>query len=416
MKKLIAFFLSIIIALVPLSVRVYATEKNGNEYPIVMIHGLMGWGETDGINKILPYWGTLSGNIPDYLRHKGFDIYTANTGAMSSSWDQACELYAQLTGTRVDYGEAHSAEHGHARYGRTYTEKLCPEFGTYDKNGNPNKIHLYGYSLGGTIARLFASVLEYGCQEEMDASEDVSDFFKGGKGQFIYSVTAAATPFKGTICVNIEESLLFEILFKAIFFIWGHMGNSAFFRSVWDIQLEQFGLTDVEEDGMFGSYSSEKANSIIYSRDCAYYDLTLKGAVEIEEKIEIVNDIYYFSFFSESIYISDLTGKIYPNFLMNPIMAIITFPRIVDFVEGEYDGVYVDESWFVNDGCVSTKTAMYPEGEPHKDFDPDSIETGKWNVMPLIKNMDHTDYMGFVTNPVKTYSYYEDVFSFLYSI
>ena len=123
-----------------------AVEKK-NDYPIVLIHGLMGWGESDGLNDVVPYWGTLCGNVPEYLRGKGVEVYTASVGGQSSVWDQTCELYALLTGTRVDYGEAHAKEHGHARYGRTYKEPLYPEFGK-------KKVHLYGYSLGGTVARL----------------------------------------------------------------------------------------------------------------------------------------------------------------------------------------------------------------------------------------------------------------------
>lgn len=380
-----------------------------------MVHGLMGWSEYDAINKVLPYWGTLSGNITDYLRHKGYDVYTAGTGAMSSCWDQACELYAQLTGTRVDYGEAHSKEHGHLRYVRNYTEPLCPEFGTYDENGNPNKVHLYGYSLGGTIIRLFASILEHGYTEEVEASEDCSDFFKGGKGEFIYSLTAVATPFKGTLCVNKQENPLFELVFAVIFYVWGNIGNSDL-RYIWDIQLEQFGLTDVKEDGLEGEYSYDKYTEIINSRDCAYYDLTVTGATEIEEKIDIVDDIYYFSYCSEAVYESKLTGKLYPDITMNPIMAFITSPVILGFENGEYEGVYVDESWLLNDGCISTNTAKYPEDEPHKEYDPECVEKGVWNVMPITENMDHTDYMGLMTNLVKSYSFYEEAFEFLYSI
>ena len=40
------------------------------------------------------------------------------------AWDRACELYARLTGTTVDYGIAHSAEKGHDRFGITYNEPL----------------------------------------------------------------------------------------------------------------------------------------------------------------------------------------------------------------------------------------------------------------------------------------------------
>ena len=51
------------------------------------------------------------------LNEKGIEAYAPAVGPLSSAWDRACELYAQLMGTRVDYGEAHSKMHGHNRYG-----------------------------------------------------------------------------------------------------------------------------------------------------------------------------------------------------------------------------------------------------------------------------------------------------------
>ena len=54
---------------------------------------------------------------------------------MGSAWDRTCELYAQLTGTRVDYGKAHAEKYGHARYGRTYEKPLFPGWGEPDADG-----------------------------------------------------------------------------------------------------------------------------------------------------------------------------------------------------------------------------------------------------------------------------------------
>ena len=45
----------------------------------------------------------------------------------------------------------------------------------------------------------------------------------------------------------------------------------------------------------------------------------------------------------------------------------------------------------------------------YKDFDADNVETGIWNVMPLIESMDHTDYMGVFCNPVKLRRFYVDM-------
>ena len=93
------------------------------EYPYVLVHGLGGYGTESKINEVNPYWGAETGNVATYLRDEmGYKVYEASVGPFSSTWDRTCELYAQLTGTTVDYGEAHSKAHNHDRYGRTYAE------------------------------------------------------------------------------------------------------------------------------------------------------------------------------------------------------------------------------------------------------------------------------------------------------
>lgn len=80
----------------------------------MFVHGLMGWGQRAGINAMLPYWGMTTGSLTSYLNSLGYETYSATVGPISSAWDRACELYAQLTGTTVDYGAAHAAAHDHA--------------------------------------------------------------------------------------------------------------------------------------------------------------------------------------------------------------------------------------------------------------------------------------------------------------
>ena len=168
-------------------------------YPIIFVHGMFGWGQNEGINKKAPYWGATSGSITDFLSDGGIECYAASVGPMSSAWDQACELYAQLTGTRVDYGEAHSKKHGHNRYGRTY-EKPLFEGWSADK-----KIHLIGHSFGGNSSRMLAHLLANGAPEEVETSEDVSPLFLGRKEDFICSVTAICSPLDGTKAYETAE-------------------------------------------------------------------------------------------------------------------------------------------------------------------------------------------------------------------
>lgn len=109
----------------------------------------------------------------------------ASVGPISSAWDRACELYAQLTGTTVDYGAAHSAAHNHDRYGKTYAQPPFLRLGARRK-----EFILFGHSFGGATVRLFTQIACEGIQEEIDASPtDVSPFFRGGMDSWIYSVT-----------------------------------------------------------------------------------------------------------------------------------------------------------------------------------------------------------------------------------
>lgn len=405
MKKILAVLVCAAMLVASFSVGAAAenTQENNN-CPFIFIHGLMGWGEVNKISKIIPYWGTTSGNVINTLKRAGFDVRLATLGSINSVWDQACELYAQLTGTRVDYGAAHAAEHGHSRYGRTYESSICDTFGKKDENGNNLKINLVGYSLGGSVARLFSSILEYGCKEELEAASDASDFFKGGKGSYVNSVSTISAPHNGTVSVNKEESLKINVVFNALYYIFGSIGNSCL-RPLWDIQLEQFGLTDSPDFTINGKFSPKLIKKILNSKDCAYYDLTLEGAKRVNEIIETVDDIYYFSFISDCVYESPLTGNIYPDITMNIVMLLATSPEICFYVN-EGDGSIADESWRFNDGIVSTESAKHPEDEEYKEFDADNIEKGIWNVMPVIHRMDHTDYMGMFTDPVKVRKFY----------
>lgn len=406
-KRIISVILCFVFALSALSLSAFANEPKGNDYPFIFVHGLMGWGEYQGVDKFMPYWGTTAGNIPRYLENQGYDIYTATVGGPTSAWDRACELYAQLTGTTVDYGEAHSKEHGHARYGRTYDEPLCPTFGKTDENGDIIKINLVGHSMGGVTIRLFASILEYGDPAEKAAGNDVSDFFKGGKGEYIHSITTLSAPHNGSLAADKESYFIIDIMVHAFYYIFGPLGNTPL-RAVWDIQTEHFGLTDCPEDGFEGEFSSELVEIMVNSKDSAYYDLTVKGAAEVNEKIRMLDDVYYFSYSSECVFEGPLTGNLYPEPTMNPLF-LLTSPSICSYDREELFGIAIDESWRVNDGIVSTNSAHHPDGEPYKDFDENNIEKGIWNVMPVIESMDHTDYMGVFADPILTRKFYKEM-------
>ena len=76
-----------------------------NQYPIVLVHGFIGWGpeEMGGY----PYWG---GNLDltEYLESFGFEVFTVSVGPVSSNWERAVETFYQIKGGQVNYGKNHS--------------------------------------------------------------------------------------------------------------------------------------------------------------------------------------------------------------------------------------------------------------------------------------------------------------------
>ena len=90
----------------------------------IFVHGLSGWGSYDKTYRRMPYWGMRNGDLISFLRDNGFDCSAASVAPTGSAWDRACELYAQLNGTIVDYGKVHSQKNNHERYGRDFSE--CP--------------------------------------------------------------------------------------------------------------------------------------------------------------------------------------------------------------------------------------------------------------------------------------------------
>ena len=122
-----------------------------NNYPIVLIHGFMGWGESEmgGYN----YWGGHNDFIQS-LKENGHIVFELSVGPVSSNWERAVEAYYQLKGGQVNYGKVHSTKYGIIQkpVGKKY-EGLYPEW------NNNNPVHIIGHSMGGQTARMLQYLL-----------------------------------------------------------------------------------------------------------------------------------------------------------------------------------------------------------------------------------------------------------------
>ena len=159
-----------------------------NNYPVVIVHGLMGWGEQDLVDKTFPHFGlTKEKDLCKHLREQGIEVYRPSLGPVNSGWDRACVLWAYLFGGRVDYGKVHSEKYGHARFGREYPGVL-KDLG---QDGPHKKINIFGHSFGGPSIKEITALFVYGSEEERAGTDpdDLSPLFAGGHAGLVHTIT-----------------------------------------------------------------------------------------------------------------------------------------------------------------------------------------------------------------------------------
>ncbi len=378
------------------------------EYPYVLVHGMGGWGEAAAINSVMPYWGSTSGSISNSLRSQNIKVVEATVGPFSSAWDRACELYAQLTGTTVDYGAAHSKEHGHERYGKIYTNALYPNWGKKTEGGQTQKINLIGHSFGGNTIRLLTSLLEYGSETEQQASPDnVSELFTGGKGEYVNSVTTLCSPHNGSTLYYVVDKQ--NLIPSALGLLQAAGGLTELVTDgKIDFQLEHFGILSNSDDKM-----SVINDSFMNGKDNAFYDLSPHGAAELNKTIQTVDSVYYFSYSYCTTEKSSLTGNQIPTASTMPVLMPIAL------LIGSYTNttgsapVKIDEQWLPNDGLVNVISAKSPNGEEAEQYTEDiKITRGKWYVFPTLQG-DHGTVIGMNGDKTQTDNFYIDLTSMI---
>ena len=357
-------------------------------YKYVMVHGLMGWGSYDAANKIAPYWGMLSGDMIERLYLEGYDCYAASVSPLGGAWDRACELYAQLTGTVVDYGEAHSEEFGHDRYGEDFSGRAL-----ISSWSEEDKINLVGHSFGGATVRLFASILEYGCETETEKSGDsVSDFFKGGKGDMIYSVTTLSAPHNGTSAYESE--------------VWADIDETTL--SQVEQALNKVDPTKFIFDFMVGLSCGPDGE---IKPDTNHYDLRIENAAALIKTIKTVPSIYYFSYATQ-VTSEDERGYHIPDYTKTEPLFATRSEGVGKTMFTTPGGTVVDEKWLSNDGLVNTYSALAPFDEPQQEYNPDSVTKGVWNIMPVVSG-DHTYFMGDILRAKDITDFYTEAYSMI---
>ena len=346
--------------------------ENNTGYVNVLVHGLMGWGSYDFYYNAMPYWGMLGGDAVQALRLRSYDCRCASVAPSGSAWDRACELYAQLTGTRVDYGEAHSEKYGHERFGKDYTGKalLDGEWNT------ENKINLIGHSFGGVTVRLLAQFMEYGdeAERERTAQTELSGLFSGGNGGRIYSITTLSAPHNGTSAYESEQ--------------WADE-DAQDIEARLRLMYNKIDPSGIMFDTIISMHSDKDGNIL---PDTAHYDMQIDNAAKLNESLTALDDIYYFSYATCVTNTDENMNQLPERNITEPLF----YTRSIGIGKNRFvtpGGTVIDDKWLANDGLVNTYSALAPFNEPQTEYSAQSVSPGVWNIMPVTRG-SHTYFMG----------------------
>ena len=330
----------------------------------IFVHGLSGWGVYDPMYQRIPYWGMRGGDLMAFLRQQGFDCSAASVAPTGSAWDRACELYAQLAGTRTDYGKAHSEKYGHERFGRDFSARpLIPDW------SENTKLVLLGHSFGGATVRLFSELLAHGDEAEKEAGAD-SPFFRGGMENRIHSIVTLASPMNGSTAYDLFADPDFDPAGVKV--------------PPWNRGLARF---------MWRSIKPKRDSRD--TQDYADFDMHIDNALAMNTRISTLPQVFYFSVpCSFTRRQKDGTHK--PRKGMEPLFVMRSC-QIGAYAGKSAGGVILDESWRENDGLVNTVSAMVPAGAPSKPLDAKNIAPGVWNVFPTVSG-DHMYLQGGLTH------------------
>ena len=348
-----------------------------NQYPVVFVHGFLGFAGDNQFSLAPKYWGGTKYNIDRNLTNEGYNVHEANIGAFSSNYDRAVELYYYVKGGRVDYGAAHAAKYGHHRYGRTYKGIM--------RDWEPGKkIHFIGHSMGGQTIRQMEEFLRNGNQEEIEYQRQhggtISDLFTGGKDNMVASITTLGTPHNGTPAADKigTRKLVKETI--------NRIGRLSGGKDVdIDLGFSQWGLKQQPNESYIDYAERVSKSKIWNTEDQAVNDLTTQGAEKINQQTSLNPNIVYTTYTGSATHTGPLGNEL-PN--SSEILLLNLTSRII--------GKDANKEIRPNDGVVPVISSQHPSNQAFKKVDDHTPATDKgvWQVRPVQHDWDHLDLVG----------------------
>ncbi|EQC26069.1 hypothetical protein SDRG_16088 [Saprolegnia diclina VS20] len=292
--------------------------------------GAFGWGQKTPLFGAMPsYWPLQDLNEinPNYL--------VVAVGPISSDYDRACEVFYQLYGGQVDYGEAHAQTCGHLRFGVTH-EAMHPNW------GEDNPVHLLGHSCGATTSIELYQLL---CKDH---------FGVGSSHKWVKSIICICGPLTGSTLSNL---LGIGPNSKLALLSGGHLVGSSFalfwklqecylpsLKALYDLKMEHWNNMTSWRD-VFSPDSS-----LFTSHDILWDDIVPATRLQKNQALIEMDKVHLFSVVT--------CAKDYPHVLSGMTWFLSLFTNRMNKHE-PFHG-FDSRHWANNDGVVNTYSQVYP--------------------------------------------------------
>ncbi len=384
--------------------------EHKNLYPVVLVPGVVGYGEETLIHSVFPYFGLTSTSYEKVIKSMGMECHTPTFEILSGTWDRACELFAQIFGGTVDYGKAHSSQFGHPRYGKTYKTAMIPNIGQVDADGNPVKMTLVAHGFGVPVARLLIELLTNGAPEEVAAAgENVSPLFKGGYGSLVHCLVSIAGVNDGASIFEALENKFAgakkmmtrgAIAYDEVKYFFDEA--DPYFDEVNQRLSQHFMRANIvpQEDKKFGKivFDEDAITRYLNKEDNIFFDMGPVGMARLNQKIKTNLDVYYLCLSGEVT--KDFFGKV----TIPTLKAGVTLPTaalIAMFENYLPEAPVVTAKSHASDGIINTEAEFPPVNDEATAFrSADRCQPGVWYQMP-VEERNHLSFIGLFKRPDK---------------
>jgi triacylglycerol lipase len=377
-----------------------APAQGANNYPVILVHGFLGFGPDEFQHSGFNYWGGY-GDIARHMQvYRGpRNVFAAAVGPISPNWDRAADLYAQIKGGCVDYGAAHVRRHGAPGQVQKPPGKCWAADPADNPQGYPlalypawdaaHPIHLIGHSQGGTTIRALIELLEHGSPED----EGGGELFRGGKVGWVRSATTISAPHNGTTL----SDAVFDIIPTLRTPLRELLSNRA---AQWELAPD--GARE------FNRWARTSPHVVYYS----------VGTLATEAGSWCCNGT------DRVIAPVQTTAFQYARADMIPYFKLFAGEWIVPSPLQRGMGSYtqdapgrqrIDSDWFASDGVVNTVSMRAPNGHPARDFDGKSV-AGCWNYLGTWRGYDHFDILNWPNGGPSANPLYEKISDLIFAL